>query len=322
MVKVLVSFLTVVILSILTFFIQQQALATYIPKYPTIKQLDSAIAKAEKYYEGLYRPLGNNMAVMAEYYTPKTVDYTVRHGVIGGYYYFSYLHEATKAAKLKNLIDSYGFTPSYDDHSFIWTKINNAPIGVTYSSKAYHDCFVSLPHALTISPYHSKVCKLGEFGMQIYFFFSHFDPLSGIETALQTLEHKKEVNITNYEKLFDTLGYGIPICTPLGCQDEASTIRTAQFGVLALRKNEMKYADKVAFYLLKAQRKDGAVYIAYDKNGGQVNDRSLIYKIINLFFSDKSLSNKPIPTNAETMNDVLAFLLQYRQARYTMCTSK
>lgn len=289
---------------------------------PTFTQLDQGIDKAEKYYSGLYHPLNKSMSVVTEYYTNKQSDYTVRHGVIGGYYYYKYIGNVDKSTKLQNLITTYGFIPSYDDHSFIWTKTNTAPLGIVYDLKDYTDCFVTLPSNNTINPYHSKVCKLGKLGMKLYFFFSHFDTLSPIETMIQTQEQGGKVNTSNFEKKFDTLGFGIPICTPLGCGDIASTIRTAQFGVLELRTNHMQYADAVASSLLSAEDKNGSIYISYDKDGHYKNEQSIFYKIINILFNDKPIYKGFIPTNAETMNDALAFLLQYRQARLNTCLAE
>lgn len=303
----------------LLFILPEPIYSQRIYPMPTFDQLNQGIIKAENYYNGLYRPLNKSMAVMIEYYMTNKADYTVRHGVIGGYYYYKYIGDVDKSTKLQNLITTYGFIPSFDDHSFIWTQTNNAPLGIVYSLKDYNDCFVSLPSSRTIFPYHSKVCKLGKLGMQLYFLFSHFDTLSPIETTLQAQEQGYKVNTSSFEKKFDTLGFGMPICTPLGCGTMASTIRTAQFGVLEMRTGHMQYADAVASSLLAAQDKQGAIYISYDKNGHYKNEQSIFYKLIDLFFNDKPIYKGFIPSNAETMNDVLAFLLQYRQARLNEC---
>lgn len=319
MIKVLFSFLVVAILGVVSIFWQPQSYSYYNLPYPTDQKLNIAIAKAEKYYEGLYRPMPNNMAVMAEYYSGNKSVYTVRHGVIGGYYYYTFLHNQTKATALKNLITKYGFIPSYDDHSFIWTTSNTAPLGIVYDIKDYHDCAVTLPFSKTVFPYHSKVCKLGMNGIKIYLFLSRFDPLSPIETAIQSQEQGRKITTKNFEQLFDRLGYGVPICTFLGCGNVASTIRTAQFGLLELRQGHNHYADMVAASLLQAQTSDGAIYISYNRNGQFANEQSGLYKLLNLVISDKAIYKGFIPTNAETMNDSLAFLLQYKQMRHNTC---
>lgn len=311
--KTRIAFIIMLVAILYMFTSSVQKTSGFVPaKSPTLQQLDSSISKAQTYYEGLYRQLGTNGSVVIEYYTPGKTVYTVRHGVIGGIFYYAYTHNATRAAELKKLALSNGFQPYNDDHSFIWTKTNHAPLGIVYTSKEYQDCKISLPHTKAISPYHSKVCKAGQMGIYGYLLLSRIDSLLPIENALQEVEAKKKVDSSPYEKQYNNLGFGIPMCSPLGCSDNASTIRTAQFGELEMRLHKMNYASSVAANLLKAQDKNGAIYISYDKNGKLDSKTSFAYTVLDMFLNDKPLYHGYIPSNAETMNDSLAFLMQYR----------
>lgn len=284
---------------------------------PTLDQLNVSISKAQSYYEGLYKDFGNNTAVVAEYYSGDKSVYTVRHGVIGGYFYFSYTNDATKSAALLNFAKKYGFNIYLDDHSFVWTKTNKAPIGIAYSNREYHDCSVTLPATKNIFPYRSKVCKLGVGGQYIYSVLSRFDVLSPIETDLQRVESGQTVKTTNYENKY--LGFGMPICTLISCDKNASVIRTAQFGLLELKAGKMNYADSVATDLISAQNDGGAIYLSYDKKYHLTNNKNVFYDIINKILAGKPFYKGYIPTNAESMNDSLAFLFQYRCAKYNVC---
>ncbi|HEX9060873.1 MAG TPA: hypothetical protein VF941_11895 [Clostridia bacterium] len=288
-------------------------------KAPSLSELNSSISKAQVYYEGLYRPMGNKGAVVAEYYSGNKSIYTVRHGVIGGIFYYTYTKNISRASELKKFAKSYGFNPYYDDHSFIWTNKNNAPEGIVYSLKEYRDCTTSLPTVGNVSAYHSKVCKAGVIGENMYLLLSQFDPLLPIEDSLQQVESGKKVSTVSFEKLYNALGFGIPICTPLGCSLNASTIRTAQFGELELKTKHTQYADAVASDLIHSENKDGAIYISYDKKGKLDSSRSFIYTLLDKFLNDKPIFKGVIPTNAESMNDALAFLMQYRCDRYGVC---
>jgi hypothetical protein len=281
----------------------------------SLQQLNSTITKAQKYYEGLYVDLGKDGAVVAEYY-PK-IKYTVRHATIGGIYYYEYIGDKKKSSKLRQFALKNGFSPIQDEHSFIWTKTSMAPKGIVYSSKTYHDCFVTLPTFDKITPYRSKVCSLGSFGVQLYIASTRLDTFVPMIDMLERIEQGEKTPDTKHlQERYNRLGFGIPVCTPLNCSSTSSTIRTAQFGELQLRTGNKKYADSVATALVKAQDKNGAIYISYDSAGNRKEDKSILYHILDKLFNDKSAYKGSIATNAETMNDSLAFLMHYRCEKY------
>jgi len=316
--RIALVLLLVTILFLFVLSIQKTKAFTPVPP-PSLSELDTAISKAQTYYEGLYRPMGKDGAVVAEYYTKSKSVYTVRHGVIGGIFYYSYINDTQRENELLKFVTKYGFNPFNDDHSFVWTDKTTAPIGLPYSTLPYHDCDVTLPTVGKVSAYHSKVCKLGQIGIDSYLLLSRFDPLPSVEVRLQDVGQGVGISTKSLEDLYDSIGFGLPMCSPLGCTHYASTIRTAQFGELEMRINHMQYADSVAHYLLKAQNDKGAIYISYDKNGNLVSNTSLAYSLIDKALNDKPLTHDFIPSNAETMNDSLAFLLHYRCARYGVC---
>lgn len=282
-------------------------------KKPTLDELNNSIAKAQTYYEGLYVDEGKQGAVMAEYY-PK-INYTVRHATIGGYYYYNFIGDSTRSAKLLYFIKHNGFNIQNDQHSFMWTQTTDINTENVDSAKNYHDCYTKLPKFKNLVPYRSKVCILGGLSVQTYLLLSRFDTFVPLVNTLIEFEKNGYVqknDLEKYEKNFDRLGFGISMCSPFSCSKTASTIRTATFGQIALDLNLTKYADTTAFYLVHAQNKQGAIYTSYDKNAHFKDDKSSIYVVIDMFFNDKNAYHGAIYTNAETMNDALAFLMNYR----------
>lgn len=284
---------------------------------PSLERLEDAITKAQTYYEGLYEGSGNAGAVMAEYY-PK-INYTVRHATIGGYYYFRTTGNNMKANDLELFIKNNGFDKELDEHSFIWRTKTESKELTGYTAKSYHDCQINLRPFVDLQPYHSKVCKLGKVGVNAYILASRFDTFVPLVQTLQTMSlgNKPDAKVVaDFENKYNQLGFGMPMCTPLGCSDVASTIRTATFGEMELRLGNMKYADSVATSLLKSQNTDGAVYISYDKGGNLKVNKPFVYTMLDALLNEKPVSHGFIPTNSETMADVLAFLFHYRCQKY------
>ena len=307
-----------ILLLLLLFF---QSAGEALAKTPSEKTLNSSITRAEKYYEGLYVDLGNNQAVVNEYYSSPSHTYTVRHGVAGGIYYYDYIGDATRSAKLRNFAIAHGYDVSRDLHSFVWGTTFASKENI-YSIEPYQDCFTNLPTVGNEIPYHSKVCKLGIGGIGAYVFATEQDTLLPIIGQLQSYENTGKVNkvvLENLEHNYNKLGFGMPICMFSYCENIASTIRTAEFGDLELRLHKMNYADEVAAELIKAQNNQGAVYFSFDKDGNLKDRKSFLYNLIEKILGDKSIYKGFIPTNAETMNDVLAFLLHYRCVKYHVC---
>jgi len=142
------------------------------------------------------------------------------------------------------------------------------------------------------------------------------------------------------ERRFDRLGFGIPRCTPVGCdQERASALRTFTFGMLETvlaysggEADRRTYADAVANLALSVQVGDDGVVRAADRvayrpalRGGFLSywDRDRRYlKPTGVVQSLADRFNMPPeyvglrPTDSETGFDAYAFLALYRCARY------
>ena len=292
------------------------------PETPSLESLNQSIEKAQDYYEGLYQDLGDNGAVILEYYSEPQSVYTLRHATIGGYYYYSEIGDATRSGQLKMFIENSGFEPGLDAHSVIWTRTNNIPDNYFHTVGSYSDCAVDLPELDSVFPYHSKVCKLGVVGIRGFIFVSRFDPFIKTVDMLQILGTDEGVLVSDVEDLegrFDRLGFGIAMCSPFGCSSAASAFRTALFGELELRMGDMEYADAVAGSLVAAQNDQGAIYLSYDGDGEYKMNKPLAYKVVDRLLGDTPVYDGFVATNAESMSDTLAFLMHYRCERHEVC---
>ena len=142
------------------------------------------------------------------------------------------------------------------------------------------------------------------------------------------------------ERRFDRLGFGIPRCTPLGCdRQRASALRTFAFGMLETvlgytsgQLDRRPYADAVASLALSVQIGDDGVVRAADRvayrpalRGGFLSywnrDRRYL-KPSGVAQAVADRFNMPPeylglrPTDSETGFDAYAFLALYRCARY------
>jgi hypothetical protein len=142
------------------------------------------------------------------------------------------------------------------------------------------------------------------------------------------------------EQAFDQLGFGIPRCSPLGCdRKRASALRTFAFGVLesllGYRDGELgrrAYADAVANLALAVQVGDDGIYrganrIAYrpalrggflsywDRERRFLRPDGVIQAVVDRFNMPPEYLG-PKPTDSETTFDAYAFLVVYRCARY------
>lgn len=287
---------------------------------PSLSDLNSSITKAQAYYEGLYADTPQG-AVINEYYSSPMHLYTIRHGGAGAMFYYSYTHNASRSAELAKFLVGFKIDPNNDLHSYIW-KMTDSGKEDLYSLAPYYDCTITLPIIGDELPYRSKVCKLGTGGELAYITMTKMDTLVPTIQQLERIEAGKKADkgvLKDLETKYNNLGFGMPMCLLFYCSSSASTIRTAEFGVLEMRLHNMSYADEVANQLLKAQDPNGAVYLAYDKNGQLVDIRNMAYTEIDKILNDEPIYATYIPTNAETMNDVLAFLLQYRCVKYSIC---
>lgn len=287
-------------------------------------ELEKAIHKAEVYYESFYHSVGNNMAVVNEYDSAPQAYYTMRHGVSGGIFYYMQTGQFAKAQALTNFARSLGVNPNDDLHSYIWKNKETGTENL-FSAQPYYDCYTNMPQIGNELPYHSKVCKFGSLGLAAYTTITRFDPLLITIQQLQNIESGKKVDhkaVLGLQADYQKVGNGMPMCIGPYCSQNASAIRTAEYGELQLRLGNMQEADKVVSDLVKAQNPQGAVFIAYDKKGNLVDPKNAAYTLLDKLYEDKSIFQGSIPSNAETLNDVLAFLLHYLCQKYHVCGTR
>jgi hypothetical protein len=142
------------------------------------------------------------------------------------------------------------------------------------------------------------------------------------------------------ERHFDRLGFGVPRCTPLGCDRErASAVRTFTFGMLETvlgysggEVGRRHYADAVANLALRVQIGEDGVVRAVDRvayrpalRGGFLSywDADRRYRkpagVVQAMADRFNMPPEYLglrPTDSETGFDAYAFLALYRCAKY------
>ena len=260
--------------------------------------------------------------------------YTIRHATQLG----SFLLDATKSAKLTNTLDSLGLQRDHDLHAPIAGRGSQYEDFI-YKPTAFYDCNKELIAYDFAYPYKSKVCSLN-FGVEAYIQLSKTDYLAPAQQAIHNLnrgEKQEEAKklFSTMKREFDKHGFisTCPTIPPFGCEHkQASTIRLAHFGKLALQLREYETADRVVATLLSHQIRRGVVKVrgkefyrpyqtgsiplAWDSNGSFISDEAKPYELLGFLLNMRSEYGGAIITNAETMGDVIAFLEDYQCRRY------
>lgn len=271
--------------------------------------------------------------------------YTVRHATQTGISYYKATYQPVQENALLKYTESFGLPFGYDLHSVIWGDSAGWPTNFVYNTNVYYDCYIQFPTYQFAYAYKSKVCSLPD-GPNIYVALSKTDSLVPTQAAIQNVERGQIGQAVeedqSLEQEFDKAGFGLSTCPkisilpPWWCSyNEESTIRTATFGVLELKLGHTQYADKVASLLVQHQVQNGdvslptgqifrplqtgAIPLAWNRQGQFVSGESTVYKIVGWFLNMHPEYLGPIPTNAETQADGLAFLLQYRCQKYNVC---
>jgi hypothetical protein len=254
-----------------------------------------------------------------------------------------------------------GFVPGRDLRAAIFGQGRDEPTDFSYRHEpfldAYGDCRLDPPATPLAYPYRSKAC-VGD--VQPYLLAARYDTLLPTIEALQALNRGESPDhayrdqsallprvttsatktADDLERRFDRLGFGIPRCTPLGCDRErASALRTFSFGmletVLGYNGGELgrrRYADAVANLALRAQIGSDGVVRAADRvayrpalRGGFLSYWDAEHRYLKPTGVVQAMAdrfNMPPeylglrPTDSETGFDAYAFLVLYRCARY------
>jgi hypothetical protein len=291
----------------------------------------------------------------------RSFRYTVRHATQLAWLYAVSREEQPRADALARFMLRAGFVPGRDLRAAIFGQGRDAPRDFGFRHQplldAYGDCELDPPATPRAYPYRSKACLAD---VQPYLMAARHDTLLPTIEALQAL-NRGEAPDSSYrdqsallplattsasrtadelERRFDRLGFGIPRCTPLGCERQrASALRTFAFGmletILGYRNGEVErrpYADAVAGLALSVQIGDDGVVRAADRvayrpalRGGFLSywnrDRrylkpsGLVQTVVDRFnMPPEYLGLKP--SDSETGFDAYAFLALYRCAKY------
>jgi hypothetical protein len=309
---------------------------------------------------GVHPRLGRSFAV-GDVAHLRSFRYTVRHASqLAWMYAVSRKDEARQSALARFMLNA-GFVPGQDLRAAIFGSGRDAPRDFSYRHEpfldAYGDCELDPPATPRAYPYRSKACLAD---VQPYLLAARHDTLLPTIEALQAL-NRGEAPDRRYrdqsamlplattsasetadelERRFDRLGFGIPRCTPLGCDRErASALRTFTFGmletVLGYRGGELHrraYADAVAHLALAVQiGQDGVVrsadraayrpalrggFLSYwDRDRHYLRPSGITQAVVDRFnMPPEYLGLKP--TDSETSFDAYAFLVLYRCAKY------
>jgi hypothetical protein len=291
----------------------------------------------------------------------RSFRYTVRHATQLAWMHAVSRDDKARSTALARFMLTAGFVPGRDLRAAIFGRDRDAPRDFSYRHEpfldAYGDCRLDPPASPRAYPYRSKACLAD---VQPYLLAARYDTLLPAIEALQALNRGESPDSAyrdrsallpmattsagrtadQLERRFDRLGFGIPRCTPLGCDSQrASALRTFTFGmletVLGYRSGEVGrrvYADAVANLALSVQIGDDGVVRAADRvafrpalRGGFLSywnrDRRYL-KPSGIAQSVADRFNMPPeylglrPTDSETGFDAYAFLALYRCARY------
>jgi hypothetical protein len=254
-----------------------------------------------------------------------------------------------------------GFVPGRDLRAAVFGQGRDEPRDFGYRHEpfldAYGDCRLQPPATPLAYPYRSKACVAD---VRPYLLAARHDTLLPAIEALQALNRGESPDHTYrdqsalvplartsagrtadaLERRFDRLGFGVPRCTPFGCDEQrASALRTFAFGMLETvlgynggQLERRAYADAVAGLALSVQIGDDGVVRAADRvayrpalRGGFLSywnrDRRYL-KPGGVAQAVADRFNMPPeyvglrPTDSETGFDAYAFLALYRCARY------
>jgi len=291
----------------------------------------------------------------------RSLRYTVRHATQLAWMHAVSRDDTARSTALARFMLASGFVPGRDLRAAIFGRGRDTPTDFSYRHEpfldAYGDCQLDPPATPRAYPYRSKACVAD---VRPYLMAARHDTLLPTIEALQALNrgespdsrYKDQSSFLPFattsasrtadvlEGRFDRLGFGIPRCTPWGCDGRrASALRTFAFGMLetmlGYRGGEVgrrAYADAVANLALSVQIGDDGVLRGADRvlyrpalRGGFLSywDRDRRYlRPSGIAQSVADRFNMPPeylgvrPSDSETGFDAYAFLALYRCARY------
>jgi len=293
----------------------------------------------------------------------RSFRFTVRHATQQAWLYAQAKRDHLRADALARFMTAAGFVPGLDLRATLFGQGQQYPDDLSYRHDllvdAYLDCRLKLSATPLAYPYRSKACLLDT---RPYLWAARHDTFLPTLEAIQALFRegspdrpygdrtgylpgRKTTASATADRLalaFDRLGFGIPRCSPLGCDRErASGLRTFAFGALETllgyeygELTRRAYADNVARLALSVQIDDDAVVregahgVAYRPplRGGFYTywNRQLRFQrpdgvaqatIDRLGMPPEYLGL--VPTDSESTFDAYAFLVLYRCVKYS-----
>jgi hypothetical protein len=291
----------------------------------------------------------------------RSFRYTIRHATQLAWLHAVSRGDTARSTALAQFMLRAGFVPGRDLRAAVFGRGRDTPRDFGYRHEpfldAYGDCRLQPPATPRAYPYRSKACVAD---VRPYLLAARHDTLLPAIEALQALNRGESPDhryrdqsallplattsasgtADALERHFDRLGFGIPRCTPFGCdQVRGSALRTFAFGMLETvlgyssgQLDRRPYADAVAGLALSVQIGDDGVVRAADRvayrpalRGGFLSywnrDRRYL-KPGGVAQAVADHFNMPPeylglrPTDSETSFDAYAFLALYRCARY------
>ncbi|UKA62126.1 hypothetical protein [Arthrobacter sp. FW306-04-A] len=295
----------------------------------------------------------------------RSLRYTVRHATQEAYLYGVLRGDSVRAGRLAAFLRANDFAPGVDLRATIFGAGQQLPGDLPFVSSGpdnvYADCDHLPAAGTTAYPYTSKICLLG---VDTFLLAGRGDPFLQTTQALQTLtkyrdpQHEYPVLISlglqggtptetadHLEQLWTKLGYGLPACTPLGCESgRASGLRTFVFGSLEAtlgyqygQVSRQRYADAVAADAIAVQvgssgtikaadgtwvrpMQRGGFPVYWDAGHRFVPTTGLVQSLNDMLSMPPEYAGAVV-SDSETTFDGFAFLVTYRCARFAVgCT--
>src|SRR5215216_3332235 len=184
----------------------------------------------------------------------RSFRFTIRHATQLAWLHAVSREDKARSTALARFMLNAGFVPGRDLRAAIFGQGRDEPHDFGYRHEpfldAYGDCRLSPPASPRAYPYRSKACVAD---VRPYLLAARHDTLLPAIEALQALNRGESPDRTyrdqtallplattspsrtadELERRFDRLGFGIPRCTPIGCdRQRASALRTFAFGML------------------------------------------------------------------------------------------
>jgi len=292
----------------------------------------------------------------------RSFRFTVRHATQQAWLYAQAKGDQPRADALAQFMVNAGFQPGLDLRVTLFGQGAQYPSDLSYRHEllidAYLDCRLKPPATPLAYPYRSRACLLDA---RPYLWLARQDTFLPALEAIHSLHREGSparpypdsagvmpgstttaiATADRLEAAFDGLGFGVPRCSPLGCdRGRASGLRTFAFGaletLLGYRYGEVgrrTYADTVARLAVTTQVEDDAIVrLADDKVAFRPPLRGGFYTYWNrqLRFErpdgvvQAAVDRLGMPleylglvaSDSETSFDAYAFLVLYRCVKY------